>query len=345
MATNWSYPEGSDLEEIAKITLDELQLNRNSPILAAFPSVSHEWDDIRWYQEDNATGLMNWRGLGGKPRAVQALGYQEYRATPGVYGDFMQVEEEELTRRSLLGSRGTRKVDVSDLVGRRLKQLLVRELNLREKICTDLLIGGVYSINNPDNASATIHTDSYTPQTFTASVPWSTVATATPLADLTQIALVPFGKSVDMAGSTLWVNQVQMNYLLANRNANDIWGLRMAGGATMNGINDINAIFALRGLPTVKVYDGIYLADNATRLGSATRYIATGKGIVIGRRTDGAPIGEFAETYSLVNNSSAPYRKVKDKRFEDIPGTIEVHAGFTGGPIIKYPSAVVVCNL
>jgi hypothetical protein len=295
-----------------------------------------------WEQLDNFTGLMGFRGYGNKPNLVGRIGYQRFMARPGVYGDFIPLYEEELTRRRALG-RFSGKMQVNDLIAQAQTQLLVRRLQLKSKILSDFVTTGAYSV--PDQAGLTYTGDTWTPQTSASSTAWSDPANSTPLKDIQAACLVPFGQSVDMGpGAELVLNRIKFNQLVANRNSADFWGYRNAGGATVgNSLTEINMVLAGQGLPKIRVWDGFYLADNGTRKGSATRLAPTATGVLFGRRTNGAKPGGFAMTWNLqAGGQPAPYNKVFYRGQIEVPDSIEVHHGFNGGPIIRYPGTIVL---
>ena len=345
MATAYLYPESQEIHEIEQETLPRLVANVDSPFLNNFPMKPHESDTIRWVQQDNFTGVMQFRGYGGQPNRVQNIGASEYQAKPGVYGEFMALEERELTVRANYATFG-KKADISDLIAIANMKLMTRQLNLQEKIIADFVMTGTYSIPDPYDTTKTIFTDTWTPPSFTRTVAWSSLATATPLADMMAIKLVPFGKSVITdSTSTLYINQNTANNLILNRNANDLYGLKLNYGQTpINDLNTINTIFLGLNLPQVKVYDGFYLADGG-RKGTATRFIPDNKGILFGRRPSGVKPGEFAITWNAEVNGAQSYSKVIDSMDLRVPRTIEVHRGFNGGPLIEYPGSIVLCNL
>lgn len=337
----YDLPESQTMEEIAQVLLP--QLTADDPIFGIFP---FEYDNdgwlLRWFQEDDYTGLQGVRGLGGKPGRVALVGENEYIQKPGVYGEFIALDEETLTVRRKTATPGT-PIKVSDLVAKAQRQLMVRRIARQKQICWNLAVNGVFSVT--DDQGNILHTDSFTPQTFTASVPWSTYATSTPLADMRAMQLVPFGKSVSMgANATLWVNRVQANHLCSNTNPDDLGGKKAPNMASVNySLAEVNKIFEANDLPQVRIYDGFYKADG----GAVTRFLATGKGLLQGARVDGGKIGGFRYSICRVNpnGEAKPYMKVIDKSQNEIAGDVEVHDGLNGGPVLRFPSALVTANI
>jgi MOSC domain-containing protein YiiM len=65
--------------------------------------------------------------------------------------------------------------------------------------------------------------------------------------------------------------------------------------------------------------------------------------VIVGRRTDGAPIGNYQMVRNVNNPGMAAgaYMKVIDRGEIEVPRTIEVHDGHNGGPTLTFPSALV----
>lgn len=342
MAIALNYPTPMTLYEIEQDRLPGLIAERNSPFLDAFPMRPIEDTVIRWEKYDNFTGLMNFRGYDNKPGRVKDIGYQSFQTQPGVYGEFMEISEELLTRRGMIGHL-SQKMDISDQVGLLQRKLLGRRLDRIEWIISQFVINGTYSV--PDLTGVSVTGDSWTPPSFAASTAWSNYTTSTPLADMQAIALIPFGQSVDTGpNAELVMNRKKFNQLTLNRNSNDFWGYRNAYGATVgNSLEAINSILMAQGLPKIRIYEGLYAADNGTATGSYTRYMLDNTAVLFAKRTSGAKTGAFAITWNAQSQAAAPYTFVKDRK-EEVPRTVEVHDGFNGGPLIEYPGTIVVAT-
>lgn len=341
MSTVYDIPTSNTLEEIAQVLIP--RLTQDSPIFDIFP---FEYDNegwlLRWQQEDNYVGLQKVRGLGNKPGRVGLVGENEFVQKPGVYGEYIPLDEEILTLRRKMGTMG-QPIKIADLVAKAQRQLLTRRIGRVEKILWDLAINGVFSVS--DDQGNILHTDSYTPQTFSASAAWSDHVNSTPLADIRAMQLVPFGKSVLVGpASTLWINRIQLNHMMANQNQNDLGGKKAPGLASVNyALRDVNKYLEENDLPQVGVYDGFYPDDS----GTPQRFISTGKGLLAGKRVDGAKIGGYRFSICKVNpnGEAKPYMKVIDKGAQEVPGDVEVHDGHNGGPVLRYPSGLVSCNI
>lgn len=338
----YDYPIPATLSTIEQITLPALEMEMNNPFLQNFPDRPYNDTLIMWEQMDNFTGLMNFRGYGNPASRVNQVGIARYVTQPLVYGEKVFLSEEQLTRRRLMGTFGQR-IDISDLVAMAQNQLLIRRLQRKAYNVAQFVLNGTYTAL--DGSGVTISGDSWTPPSYSpATYAWSDHVNSTPLYDIMQVALIPFGQSVQVGPeSTIYINRIKFNDLVLNRNANDFWGFRdRFGSTTGNSLQSINAVLMYLGLPQVAVFDGFYLADNSTRKGNPVRFIPTSNGVLFAKRTSGSLPGAFAITYNAQSNAASPYTRV---RYDDhIPQTVEVHDGFNGAPIIEYPGTVVVLS-
>jgi hypothetical protein len=336
MTINYLYPTNSELQLIDREL--QLTLTMDDPIFDIMPIVDVNAFDLLWDIPANVTGLTNLRGLNGQPGNVAALGGNRYRVAPGVYGEFMTVDEEEMTRRAELGTYNV-PINVDDLVRDRQDQLIQRRIDRIRYVGWLLVATGTFSVINNNGIT---HTDTFDLQDYNAST-WATVATATPLADFRGAKLLQRGKGVSFgAQATAYMNQSTFNSLTANTNAADLYGKRTAGLAIPQGVNDVNVVLMNEDLPQIKIYDEGYLDST----GAFQLFLPTGKVSIVGRRPGGQKIADFAMVrnannpnvtpgpYDFVNNHTSGPAKT-------VPPTIEVHSGFNGGPRIYYPGAII----
>jgi hypothetical protein len=260
---------------------------------------------------------------------------------PGVYGEFLTVDEVEITRRRPPG-RWNGSISIDDLVMKLQDQLLGRELDRKEKMGWDLLATGTFSVTGPDGM--VLHTDTYTPQTASAAVIWATSATATPLADFRAVQLLSRGYSLSFgADAKAYMSRVTFNNFIKNTNAADFGGKKGVGLQSVSSVGDSNTILAGEGLPQIVIFDGGYLSEPS---GVFVPFIATGKVIIVGKRLDGAPIGEILSTRNANNPGEAPgaYDKVVDDP-DAVPRLITVHRGWNGGIALYFPAAIVILTV
>lgn len=335
------YPTNAQLGLVAQELLPRLEADR--PVFSFFPTTNAETSNVEWEQLDIYTGLMAVRGLNGQPGRVILPGGKRFAMPAGVYGEYVPVDEKQLTERRQWGDQMARPVDITDLVRKAQDLLLKRRLDRIEQQIWLLLVTGTFSVIR-DNVI--MHTDSYTTQSFSSAVPWSTIATSTPLADFRAVQLLARGLSVSFGPSaTAYMNLVTYNRLISNTNASDLGGRRLAGLAPVNGPGQLSQLMMMDGLPQIAIYDQGYIPDGSTTL---TTYIPDNKVVVVGNRTDNDPVGEYIYTRNATNPGMAPgpYTMVIDKlQNEGPPRTVEVHDGFNGGTAIYHPSAIVVMSV
>lgn len=332
----YDFPTSAELEEVEKVKLPRLTEERLG--FRVCPMVNVEAHLLEWEQEDDWTGLQNARGMGGPFTRVKKKGVNRYAVVPGVYGESMGLDELELTTKREIGTFG-RPINVRAEVMRLQDRLLERRLDRVESIIWTLLGTGSYSVSGDDGP---IHVDSYSLQTQAAAVAWATVATATPLVDFRAVALKARGKGCTFGRqATAYMNRVTFNNLVANTNANDLGGRFTYGGNPFRGVEDVNRILAQEDLPVIAVYDEGYLTD----AGVWTPFIANSKVIVVGRRTNGSKVMDYAMTRNANNPNLAPgpYREVIERR--EPPKGIDVYDGHNGGLRVYFPSAICILTV
>lgn len=334
------FPTNASLSLIAQDKIARLAANRVG--FDILPMQDIDTATVQWEQWDNYIGLQQVRGLNGEPTRVKRIGAKTYRMAPGVYGEFIRLDEKELTERRQIADP-LRPVNITDLVAQAQDQLLERRLDRIELIIWTLLLTGTFAVADP--SGTIVHTDTYLQQSFAAIVPWATVATATPLADLRAMQLLSRGHSVNFgASSILYVNRVTANNLANNQNAADIFGRRTGGLATPNSLIDMNKIFMGEDLPQIKIYDETYF-DEA---GALQLFIPNGQGVLVGSRNGGQAIGGYHLTRNANNPNMRPgaYMKIFDRGQDTVPRSIDVHDGHNGGPCLYFPSALIkISNL
>lgn len=340
---SYLYPTNAELTRIAQDLLPRLAAN--DPIFEYFPITQRDAPVLIWDQLDNYKGLQQLRGVDGAPQRVQPAGLKRYTAQPGIFGEFSQIDEQELLFRSPAGSFGGG-VNIDDLVMERVNQLLTRQYARISQIIWTLAATGTFSVSiastGADQTGTAVFTDTFSLQTSDGSA-WGTPSTATPLADLRAVQLLSRGHSVRFDNTaTAFMNRKTANKLFTNTNAADLGGKRTAGLAGIIGLGDVNYVLAGEDLPRIVINDDGYIND----AGTFVPFIADDKVVIIGRRVDGGPIGEYRMTRNVNNDNagSGAYMEVLNDQ-NRIPRVPEVHAGHNGGPVILFPSAIVVLDV
>lgn len=337
---DFTYPNNASLKLIAQDLVARLAADRLGFQLIPFQDVNAS--TLMWEQKDSFKGLQAIRGINGAPGKISKTGVDRYMTQPGHYGEYEEMDERELEEMRVLGDFGA-PADISQLVVNAQQKLVLREADRQELTIFDLLLNGTFSIVG--QSGAIVHTDTYTPQTFTASVNWSLPLTSTPLADIRACKILHRGHSVRFdATSKIVLNQTTMNQVLSNTNPADLFGRRGQGLATLNSLKQVNEILAMDDLPNFVVYDEVYLAEDSTVASPDPQlFVPTGKAVLVGRRMDGAPVGYYALTRNVnnPNNAPGPYSRIIDKGEFEIPRSIQVHRGHNGAIALEYPSAIV----
>lgn len=345
------YPRSAELMEIDQDFLK--QLVNDDIIFREFPFRESPASMVTWEQRDNYTGLMQLRGLNQPAAQAPTFGFNRYNMNPGIWGEKATITEQEIVERAAPGTFAT-PIPIGDLMTERSEQLMTRQINRQRQLMWTMLSTGVIQVVNPNSAPA--YSDSYTSQLYSATVPWATSATATPLQDFRNVWKLHLGHSVTFGHDALaFMNYVTYNNFISNSNATDLYGRRTQGLGTINSLEQYNAELATRDdLPNIIIYDENYITD----AGVATRFIPDNTVIVLGKRLNNARLGNFVYTRNANNPglSSMPYYVIADNISDSRPqgveslefnGTrrIEVHRGFNGGLAIHYPSAVVVMSV
>jgi limonene-1,2-epoxide hydrolase len=322
--------------------------------LEIMPIITSQFYKVRWNQADTYGGLQHLRGLDGKPTRVTRVGSTTYEYEPGVFGEFYDVTEQELTTRAGNFDIPTVNIDITDLATEADRILVQREDDRIESSIWTLLTTGVLQILlDSDDGTQIGYFDTYSFQSYTPLVPWSTVATATPIQDMQNLQQRGFaaGRSVNFgAGALIYVNQVTANRMLNNQNNLDLNGRRASMGATLNNLVGINQYFGGQNLANFRVYDNGYYNKPPKKGGVFKKFIPDGVGVLIGQRPGNVPIGNYLMVRNI-SNGGAPgsYSYEVDRANgrngeKRTPANIEFHRGHNGGPAIYYPSAVVICN-
>ena len=344
MPTTTSYPTSGEFRELERNLVAEMSMA--DPIFRHFPIRDRNTWMVTWRQKDDFTGTQQPRGINGEPPRVVPLGENFFTSQPGVYGEYMPIDERSLTMRADLPMGGVGlPMPTRDMIAEVQEQLLHRRMTRIKNTCWELIVQGYFVVRDIKNA--VIHTDAYTQLQYTASVGWATPATSTPLADFRAAALLGRGSSVNFGGgSVAYANQVTVNRMMTNTNAADLGGKRVGGGNTVTSLNGWNTILQGEGLPTVQVYDEGYF----TEAGVFTFRFPDNVVILVGTRPgNGQKVGEYSMVINANNPNRAPgpYTIVADSADgpHPVPREIHVHDGHNGGPALEYPGQILRMNV
>lgn len=330
--SNFVFPTAAELRAIEQIKMPMLTMN--DPIFSVMPIRNVDNFIVMWEQKDNFTGLQQLRGLDGRPARVNGVGLKRFQMTPGVYGEFAEIREEELTLRRSMGTFASA-IDISELVMEKQDQLLSRRIDRIRQIGWQVLQGR-FSVSGQ---SGLVHADAFPVARYAASVPWATRATATPLQNFRDIQLFEEGRSTSFGSNAkAFMNRRTFNDMVANLNANDLAGRRVTGLLSVLNLGEINQILLNEGLPEVNIWNDGYLTD----AGVWTPFIPNNTVIVVANRP-GATIMEYQMVRNATNPGLEPgaYTRVIDTVDREVPRRLEVHDGHNGGPALFFPGDII----
>jgi len=327
------------------------------PIFRHYPIRELNASKLRWTIKDNYRGLMNPRGYDGAPTRVLRPGELLFEELPGVYGEFGLLEEQELTERAKgFPADMTLPMDVSDMVKEWQMVLTVRQVQRMRQTAWTLATTHNLQILLPQGGVG--HSASFAGQFYTPATLWSNLSSSTPLHDLRQLALL-FGRGTSndfMSKALAYMNLKTAQYIMDNRNAADVGGIRAEFGQTIfQSIESFNKVLLQQGAPQIVIFEDSYQVD-ATAGGAIAgnypgntyqMYLPDGIIWIVAARPGNELPGQFMWTRHMVNGGGMkPYAFVNDFTKENhgrvqVPPKIEVHQGFNGGPVQERPSQTV----
>ncbi len=327
----YSYSDANTLTEVGKEKM--YTLVQDDPIFDYFPIEEKDVSIISWEQEDADAGLQQIRGINGAPKRVKALNAKRYTVDPGVFGEFRNIDEKEITERRKLGTYGT-PIDIDDLVAKEQDRLLGRENDRIRMILWLLVTKGEYNLSS--ETGHLIYAAAFSFPSFTAAVAWSDAANATPLADIRNLMLQGIDLVTDAdfgSQAKLFLNQKKVQQLIGNKNAADLGG-RFTNISAARGLARINEIMIEEGLPVIVPHNGSYVDEAGVR----QRMIPDDAGVLFGARREN--MGSYTMTRNATNPNAepGPYDEVIENKRP--PKTIEVHRGHNGGAEVHFGKSI-----
>lgn len=327
----YSYSDANTLTEVGREKMHALE--QDDPIFDYFPIEEKDVSVISWEQEDADAGLQQVRGMNGAPKRVKPLGAKRYTVDPGVFGEFRNLDEKELTERRKLGTTDM-PIEVDDLVAKEQDRLLGRENDRIRMILWLLVTKGQYNLSS--ETGHLIYAAAFDFPVFTAAVAWSNPATATPLADIRNLMLQGIDLITDAdfgSNGKLYLNQKKVQQMIANTNAADLGG-RFTNISSSKGLAKINEIMVEEGLPQIVPHNGSYVDEAGVR----QRMIPDDAGVLFGARRE--KMGSYTMTRNATNPNSAP--GPYDEVIVSVrpPKTVEVHRGHNGGAEIHFGKSI-----
>lgn len=347
------YPSSRVLKRINPEKIQDLQ--RPRPTFTIFPVRDYGVWRLEWEQKDAYRGFQQLRGLNGQPSYVKMHGGRRFSQEPAVFGEFMEIDEAQMTVQSALPGDAIGEisaeeeaamapVNITSMIVERQELLNLRETDLLEWQHWAMLLNGTFTLLGPNGA---IYAATFAIQTATFS-DWTDLVNGTPYRDLLGLKALTLGKSVNFGNGAIgWANSTTTQNLLLNRNPIDLGGMKMSEGFVRSGtpavLGDINTIFKRAGLPEVREYDDGY---NRESDGAFVRWIPDNVLSIWGQRSNGETIGEYRMVRNVNNPGNQPgrYTKVIDTLDREVPRKVKCHQGHNGGLVVYYPSAMVRAN-
>lgn len=294
--------------------------------------------EVAWDIEDNVTGLIPTRGPGDKFPEAPRVGMQRFKAMPTMFAQKITIPEEKLMTLAGIGRLGG-PVDAGPELDRQFEAVQARLWATVAFVATRTLVDGVAFALDKSGASVRVGTyaglDPVTP-----AVPWSTLATATPLSDLRglQEAAIGTGFAFDNRAIAL-ANTRTINRLLDNRNQADLAGKRLSGLAAPLSLADVNTVFSGQGLPQFEVCDDNYIDES----GNVVMFIPDGKVLLVGyHQAFGIRAGNVQNTIYGPTGEPGIYTNIGVTQ-ED-PKLPFGALAWNGGPAVRYRRQIRVIN-
>lgn len=335
----FSYPTTQDVREMEQQRLP--QVMASMPGERILPWTTENTDTVLWEIRDDITGLTYSRGANEPFPLVQDVPLRSYYISPGRYGERMEIEETKIERMRQPGTFGE-PINVDAELARFQNTLAYREQQLIEYVRWRLLIFGSVSVLRKDGTP--VEVGRYTVDQTTPPVPFTTLATASPLAffDAIRNGYNGYGFQFDR-NSVGFMNSNTAAVIKRNGNNADLYGVKRAGGATTHTMGEVNTIFGEENLPQLVENDLTYMLSPGS---APTRYIPDGYIVLVGYRPDrGIVAGNYVSTRNSNNPNGAPGLYVKTGERTEAPCLPWTERGHNGAPRIDYTRQVKVLKV
>ena len=139
------------------------------------------------------------------------------------------------------------------------------------------------------------------------------------------------------------MNRTTFNGMIANTNPNDLAGRRTSGLGSILSLKDANTLLAGEDLPEIVIVEDGYEDDSVGH--PFILYVPNSTVIVVGKRANGAKVGEWLWTRNATNPGAAPGPYVWVEEQMKPPHKVFVHRGFNGGTALYFPAAIIKMNV
>jgi hypothetical protein len=307
---------------------------------------------IEWDELDFEVGMTAPHNMNSDPKVAGRKGSKTHRYTPLFFKETDVLKESDMLMPRAMGTIGG-VIDLTQEIAEIAKTRVDKNLLRIEWLIWQTLKGHLEYNENGVRVDET-----FPVQTQNALVDWDEPATATPIKDFQAMALRGRGIGGSFKKGTAYMNQTTANWLVNNRNDNDLWGYRNRDSVNATySIEDVNKILVAQGCPVVEVHDeGYYDADENFQMA-----LADGEVIVVGKRPAGQTVGDVLLTPSLHHAAMAAeggdgrgFFSIIEVNDQPNPGAVtiaqigagknpkvEITGGFYGGPRLLYPKSVI----
>lgn len=354
------YAQNAELTSVLQNLLPERTLD--DPVFTDImrPRAIKE-QTILWEQKDSFFGFTPARATGAGFGQIAREGMDRFSVTAVGYGEEKVMDEQFMLNSRQMGEFGS-PIDLTEVQMSDQLNLISRFITRYKYNTWNLLTTGTYRALGPKGEL--VGQDSYTFASFTVAVAWSNYSSATPIADLRNLALKHRGQSAKFdSRARIYMQSQDVNNMLANTNPNDLGGWRnfiMGSGTTPLNLKAANEIFIANDLPQIVVYDEFYatgVGTNTSSVTSYTMYIPQGTAVAIGHRDYGEPVMDYTmvPTFGHVFGNEGRVTSLgEDSAWSNIWFSFELdmknwnaksRIAFSGAPRVLYPSAVCTVSL
>lgn len=346
----YRFPTPVSLQEVVQ----EYSIEREKLLgIKLFPMVPRDTQLIEWDELDFEFGMTAAHNMNSDPKIGVRPGSKTHSYSPLFFKETDVLKESDLLMPRAMGTLSG-VVDINADIARIAKARVDKNFLRLDWLAWQTLKGRLQY-----NENGVVVDETFSVQTQNALVDWDEAATATPIKDFQAMALRGRGLGVSFKeGAIAYMNQTTANWLVNNRNDDDLWGYRNRDSINATySIADVNKIFVAQFCPTVVVHDEGYYDSNK----NFQMALADGEVIVVGKRPAGETVGDILLTPSLHHAAMAAqggdgrgFFSIIEVNGQANPGTVtlaelgghknpkvEITGGFYGGPRLLYPKSVI----
>lgn len=348
MSRTYTYPTNVALDRVVQEYVVDASSFMGLQILPVEPAYTQK---VQWDELDSERGMTAPHLLGTDPRIDLRPGSRLREYEPIAFKETDLVKEDELLRARQLGSLGGA-INLNALMARIAKARMDKTRIRQEWTIWEALRGQLTINENGVFVNETFPVQQYAPI-----VPWSNLATSTPLKDFNAVGLLFRGTGATIGGAEAIINQTTANWLLENQNAADLKGFQGANFTQLPfSLDQINTILAARGLPKLVVNDTGFINNN----GAFETFVKDGDVHIVGKRPMNEKVGAWISTPTLhrvVNGVETPgYFEILEVNGHPANGAtsvsiaalgtsknpkFELTGGIYGGPALRFGRSII----